>query len=66
MSSIAGLNRNNRRYIAYRPCPDMRGQDHVTPESVAGGYVVASIAFCMTFAFDVDAKPVVSVGSTRI
>ena len=27
MSSYAALNSNNRRYIANRPCPEMRGQD---------------------------------------
>ena len=27
MSSQAALNTNNRRYIAYRPCPEMQGQD---------------------------------------
>ena len=26
MSSYAALNPSNRRYIAYRPCPEMRGQ----------------------------------------
>ena len=28
MSSYAALNPNNRRYIAYRPCPDLQRQDH--------------------------------------
>ncbi len=28
LGSYAALNPNNRRYIAYGPCPEMQGQDH--------------------------------------
>ena len=29
LSSYAALNLDNRRYIAYGPCPEMQGQDHM-------------------------------------
>ena len=35
LSSYAALNPNNRRYIAYRPCPDLQGRDHNAAQSTA-------------------------------
>ena len=35
MRSYAALNLNNRRYIAYRPCPETQGQDHSADEQAA-------------------------------
>ena len=49
MSSYAAPNPNNRRYIAYRPCPKLQGQDQsvslaASPASASRGEIVGLVA----------------------
>jgi len=34
LSSFAALHLINRRYIAYRPCPELQGQDHARDQDI--------------------------------
>ena len=44
MSSHAALNPNNRRYIAYRPCPEMQGQDQIVYSNETRGCQLRTFA----------------------
>jgi hypothetical protein len=48
LSSYAALNLNNRRYIAYRPCPELQGQDQIASIAVATTLLTGASNFVFT------------------